>query len=158
MVHQLNYSGCNTCRWLPGRRKTESCLQIALNPPVPLPAQIGLTPYSWPVASQVVRNRKKHRIGYGAADNKDLCKAIAAHSNAVENIPLALFLLLMLEINQLNQTLLIAFGLTLLFARIIHAFGLSKSITVSFGRTYGTMLTWLIMIAMAALNVGLTLF
>lgn len=109
------------------------------------------------LALQVVRNRKKYRIGYGDAENKDLCKAIAAHSNAVENIPLALLLLLMLEINQLNQTLLIAFGVALLLARIIHAFGLLKSITVSFGRTYGTMLTWLIMIAMAALNVGLTL-
>lgn len=109
------------------------------------------------LAMQVVRNRRKYRVAYGDAENKDLCKAIAAHSNAVENIPLALLLLLMLELNQLDQLLLIAFGCALLLARIIHAFGLLKSIAVSFGRTYGTLLTWLIMIVMAALNVGLSI-
>ena len=108
------------------------------------------------LAIQVVRNRRKYKIGYGDAENKDLCKAISAHSNAVENIPLALLLLLMLEVNQLSSTLLIAFGSALLLARIIHAFGLLKTVYVSFGRTYGTMLTWLIMIVMAALNVGLS--
>lgn len=109
------------------------------------------------LALQVVKNRRKHKVGYGDADNKELCKAIAAHSNAVENIPLALLLFLMLEVNQLDQTLLIVIGCALLLARLLQAFGLTKSMTTSFGRTYGTMFTWILMILMAALNVGLAI-
>lgn len=109
------------------------------------------------LAIQVVKNRRKHKVGYGDAGNKELCKAIAAHSNAVENIPLALLLFLMLEVNQLDQILLIVLGSALLLARLIQAFGLTKSMTISFGRTYGTMLTWLLMILMGALNVGLAI-
>jgi len=105
------------------------------------------------LALRVVSYRRKYRIGYGDAGNKELSKAMSAHSNAIENIPLALVLLLLLELNNANQILLITLGCLLILARLIQAFGLLKSLGVSFGRTYGTMLTWLLMIVMAVVNV-----
>ena len=104
---------------------------------------------------QVVLARKKYKVGYGDGKQDALRMAIGAHSNAVENIPLALFLMLMLELNNVSRELLILFGFILLIARLIHAFGLSHSIGVSFGRTYGTMITWIMIILMAILNVVL---
>lgn len=104
------------------------------------------------LAMQVVRCRRKHKVGYGDNENKELQSAISAHSNAVENIPLTLLLLLLLELNSLDQIFLSVLGGAFLVARIIHARGLLKSIYVSFGRTYGTMFSWIIMIVMAVLN------
>ena len=107
------------------------------------------------LAMQVVRFRKKHKVGFGSNKNEELSRAIGAHANAIENIPLALFLLLMLELNQLDQVYLIVFGGILVIARLIHAFGLTKSIGVSFGRTYGTLITWILMLTMSGLNLFL---
>jgi len=109
------------------------------------------------LALKVVSCRRKYRIGYGDAGNKELSKAISAHSNAIENIPLALLLLLLLELNKANEILLLLLGGCLVVARIVQAFGLLKSLGVSFGRTYGTMLTWILMIVMAVVN-GLMVF
>jgi len=101
---------------------------------------------------RVVIFRKKFRVGYGDSEKEPLKMAISAHSNAVENIPLALVMMLLLELNSANSALLITFGGVLLFARIIHAKGLSQSVGVSFGRTYGTMISWISVIAMAVFN------
>ena len=105
------------------------------------------------LALKVVSYRQKYRIGYGDAGNKELCKAISSHSNAIENIPLALLLLLMLELNNVNQILLITLGGLLVMARIMQASGLLKSMGVSFGRSYGTLLSWMLMVVMAVVNV-----
>ncbi|MDH5425538.1 MAG: MAPEG family protein [Gammaproteobacteria bacterium] len=105
------------------------------------------------LAMQVVRCRKRHKVGYGDNENIELQCAMSAHSNAVENIPLALLLLILLELNGVDQIILIILGTAFLLARIIHARGLLKSVSVSFGRTYGTLFSWLILIIMAVMNV-----
>ena len=105
------------------------------------------------LASQVVYWRKKLRVGYGSAGKEPLQQAMSAHSNAIENLPLAIILFLMLELQGVSELILIITGSVLVFARLIHAYGLSNSVYVSFGRTYGTMITWLIMVFMAVLNV-----
>jgi len=101
---------------------------------------------------RVVNMRKKYKVGYGSSKQEPLKMAISAHSNAIENIPLALFLMMLLEIGQANQILLIVLGSIFLMARLVHAIGLSKSVGVSFGRTYGTIISWFVVIMMAALN------
>lgn len=79
--------------------------------------------------------------------------AIRAHANAVENVPLALLLLLMLELNHLNPILTNIFGIMLVVGRVLHAWGLSSSEGVSFGRFHGTILTWLSILGMGVLNI-----
>ena len=81
--------------------------------------------------------------------------AIRAHANALENIPLALVLLFMLELQFLNPILVNALGVMLVLGRVLHAWGLSRFDGPSFGRFYGMILTWLSMLAMAILNIWL---
>lgn len=102
---------------------------------------------------RVASMRKKYKVGYGSSKQDPLKMAISAHSNAVENIPLALFLIMLLEISHANQVLLFILSSIFLIARVFHAVGLSHSIGVSFGRTYGTLISWITVILMAALNV-----
>lgn len=99
----------------------------------------------------IFRRQEKVGLNDNNASDKMRC-AIRAHGNAVENIPLALLLLLFLELNQLTPWLMHVFGVSLLIARGLHAWGLSTNSGTSFGRFYGTALTWLCMAAMAVVN------
>jgi uncharacterized protein len=81
--------------------------------------------------------------------------AIRAH--ALENVPLALLLLLMLELNHLNPILTNLLGCMLVLGRVLHAWGLSRTDGVSPGRFYGMILTWLSMLGMAVLNIWIIL-
>ena len=90
-------------------------------------------------------------ISLGDGDEKELKKRIRAQANAIEYLPLALLLLLSLEWNQTQPVVLQACGIVLIFARIIHAIGLSMTGGLSPGRMVGTVLTWTIMAVMALL-------
>jgi len=105
------------------------------------------------LAYQVVYWRKKLRVGYGTDGKEQLRQAMGAHSNAIENLPLAIILFAMLELQGFSNLILIITGSALVIARLIHAHGLSNSAYISFGRTYGTMITWLILGMMAVINV-----
>jgi uncharacterized membrane protein YecN with MAPEG domain len=82
-------------------------------------------------------------------------RSVRAHANAVENIPVGIVLLAMLEFNHLNPLLLHLFGLTLLLSRVAHAYGLSKRNGPSKGRLLGTVFTWLSLLAMVVVNLWL---
>lgn len=79
--------------------------------------------------------------------------AIRAQANAVEYVPIAILLLLMLELNHLNPILTNVFGMMLLVGRVLHAWGLSSSPGPTKGRFIGTLLTWLSILGMAILNI-----
>lgn len=103
------------------------------------------------LAARVVIARNVRKVGFGDGGDRDLARRIRAHANALENLPLALLLLLLLELNQTQPVLLHGFGIVLIVARIAHAIGLSRSSGHSVGRFGGTGLTWLLMLAMALL-------
>jgi uncharacterized membrane protein YecN with MAPEG domain len=106
------------------------------------------------LAYRVTTFRQGEKIFLG--DDKgsnDMKGAVRAHGNAVENIPLGIALLLMLELNQLTPWLLHVFGASFFVARLLHAWGLSSKNGPSFGRFYGTLLTWLALIGMAVVNI-----
>ncbi|MDX1453092.1 MAG: MAPEG family protein [Oleiphilaceae bacterium] len=105
------------------------------------------------MAYRVVTFRRGEGIALGDEKGSRAMKsAVRAHANAVENIPVALVLLLMLELNHLTPWLLNVFGIVLLASRVAHAWGLSRANGPSPGRFYGTAITWLCMAAMAAVN------
>jgi uncharacterized membrane protein YecN with MAPEG domain len=64
-------------------------------------------------------------------------------------VPLALLLLLVLELNQTLPLLLHAFGIALVIGRIIHAVGLSGTPGHSSGRVVGAAITLVVTAAMA---------
>ena len=106
------------------------------------------------LAYRVTTFRRGESISLGDEGcSKAMKSAIRAHGNAVENIPLALILLIALELNHLTPWMLHVFGLTLVVARGLHAWGLSHRNGISFGRLYGTALTWLCMAVMLLVNV-----
>lgn len=96
--------------------------------------------------------RRRFRVGIGDGGERQLALAVRAHGNAVETIPIALILLLMLELNQGQTGVLHAFGTALIVGRFLHAFGLSRHIGISFGRFWGTITTLVVIVGLAVAN------
>lgn len=68
----------------------------------------------------VVRLRTKHRVSIGDGENSDLNRAIRAHGNFAENVPFALLLLFVLEINGSEAIWLHGLGALLCLGRLSH--------------------------------------
>ena len=103
------------------------------------------------LALRVMQLRHKHHVGLGGGGEESLTCAIRAHANAVEYLPIALLLLLIVELNETRTWLLHVFGIVLMAGRVLHALGLSARSGYSFGRFAGTLLTVLVILAMALL-------
>ena len=102
---------------------------------------------------RIVAKRFKHRIGVGDGGEKSLLLAIRAHGNAIETIPIALILLAALELNKGSVQTLHIFGAIFFFARIAHAFGISRTAKVNPGRAIGTVLTLAVILGLGIANV-----
>jgi uncharacterized membrane protein YecN with MAPEG domain len=99
----------------------------------------------------VIKLRRINRIRVGDGGNEELQLAIRTHANAVEYIPIALFLLLMLELNGAPKILIHIFGATLIIGRIIHAMGVpAKNLQK---RILGMQITIYLLIGLAILNI-----
>lgn len=103
------------------------------------------------LAARVMQLRHRHSVGLGTGGDESLARAIRAHANAVEYLPIALLLLLVLELDQTRAWLLHVFGIVLIVGRVLHAIGLSTRAGTSFGRFAGTGLTMLVIFVMALL-------
>ena len=99
----------------------------------------------------VIKLRRKNRISVGDGGNEELQLAIRTHSNAVEYIPIALLLLLTLELNEAPKILIHILGSTLIIGRIFHAMGLpAKNLQK---RVLGMQITIYLLITLAILNI-----
>jgi hypothetical protein len=92
--------------------------------------------------------RKRLRIGIGDGGDAGLARAIRAQANAIEYVPLLLVMLLIAENNGAGVAFVHACGAGLLLARVLHAVGLSGSAGVSFGRFWGILLTWAVLLVL----------
>jgi len=105
------------------------------------------------LAYRVTKFRQKEKIGLGEDKGSMAMRcAVRAHGNAVENIPVGIVLLLVLELNYLTSWMLHVFGLMLVISRVAHAWGISASRGPSKARFYGTLFTWLALTLMIAVN------
>lgn len=105
----------------------------------------------------VVRLRRRHQVGIGTGEVAELARAIRAHANFCEYVPLALILLVALALaGAAPLWALHGLGAALVVGRVLHAFGLSRSAGASAARVWGTVLTWLVLLigAGAALGAG----
>ena len=103
------------------------------------------------LAARVSMRRRAANVGLGDGNDAILARRRAAHGNLVEYAPLALLLLLVLELDHTLPWLLHAFGIVLVLSRIAHAWGISGSSGKSVGRMWGTVGTWLVMLVMSVL-------
>ena len=101
------------------------------------------------LAARVIAFRFRNRIGLGDGGDPELQRRIRVHANAIEYLPLALLLLGGMELNGYDDAWIHGFGATLLVSRVLHAWGLSRHAGTSVGRFSGTVLTFLLMLAMA---------
>lgn len=100
----------------------------------------------------VVRQRHRTGVGIGAGGEAALERAVRAHGNFAEYVPLALLLLLLAETGGAHAAWLHANGAALLVARLLHGFGLTRAAGRSFGRFWGTAVTWLVIVALSLTN------
>ena len=99
---------------------------------------------------QVVKVRRSQQIRYADGNNLALQIARTAHSNAIENIPIALILLFALELNGGSGWLVHGFGVTFVVGRLIHCRGILTEWHK--GRVLGMQLTIFPIILLAIAN------
>lgn len=101
------------------------------------------------LALRVALQRRRAQVGIGDGGDRLLARAVRAHGNAIEYVPLALLLLLLLELLATPALWLHVAGAVLLSSRLVHAWGLSRSAGVSSGRLFGTLGTWVVILVMS---------
>lgn len=99
----------------------------------------------------VIRCRRDARVSLGAGGNSGLERAIRAHANFAEYVPLALLLLLVLELSRFSIYWLHVIGATLVVARLLHGYALAFRGSFRFGRVWGAALTFVVLLVEAVL-------
>lgn len=90
----------------------------------------------------VVKNRFKE-IKKEGFDQEVLDRMVRVQCNFIEYVPIVLILLGMLENAGAKSYILLGIAIGIIVGRILHAWGLGSKAGASFGRFYGTVLTWL---------------
>lgn len=100
---------------------------------------------------RVVQNRGRFKVSLGDGSNPALQLAIRGHGNFNEYVPLALLLLLILELSRFSIYVTHLIGATLLVSRLLHGAAFAFGREWRFGRSAGTVLTFVILIVEAFL-------
>jgi uncharacterized protein len=101
---------------------------------------------------------RRVQAGVSLMDGGDalLTRRIRAHANFVETVPMALLLMLLLELGGLAATWLWLLGIALLTGRVLHACGLLMS-SMAWGRFSGMVLTLVVLSFEAVLCIAMFL-
>ena len=106
------------------------------------------------LAILVINERRSGRVSLGIGDdNPALERATRAFGNYTEYVPLALILLAIAELNQINHYVLHVCGILLIFGRMAHAYGLRHHPGPSWQRVWGMMATFASIVVLAASNI-----
>jgi uncharacterized membrane protein YecN with MAPEG domain len=98
-----------------------------------------------------VRTRGKLRVGLGDGGQQGMTRAMRAHANFAEYVPLALLLMYIMERHTNSLAWVHVLGVLLVIARLCHAFGFGREPEIFQLRAAGFSLT-AIVIAVAALR------
>lgn len=110
------------------------------------------------LAFRVVQFRRTQRVGIGSGEDRSNEIRVRAHANAIEYIPIALILMLIAELSGLPAVWLHILGGVFVLARLIHALGFTASGGGYHpGRMWGTALSWVVILALAAIDIGFAL-
>jgi uncharacterized membrane protein YecN with MAPEG domain len=115
------------------------------------PIYAGLLALLFFVLSLRVVKLRGHGASLGDGGNPLLLRRIRAHGNFAEYVPFILLMMGMLELSHFSSYLLHALGVTLVIARLLHAYALSFTEKFKFGRFWGTALTFMLLLACGAL-------
>jgi uncharacterized membrane protein YecN with MAPEG domain len=102
------------------------------------------------LAIRVSRTRAATKIPLGDGGNETMQRAIRAHANFIEFVPLCLILIGLLEMAHAPRWLVHGLGIALVIARLLHAWGMSQASGPSLGRNAGAGLQYLVLLVAAA--------
>ena len=106
------------------------------------------------LAFAVIGSRRQNKVALGSGGKEDLERAIRAHGNFAEYVPLGLILLGALELNGAPWWLVAILGLTLTAGRVIHAEGIRTPPPEFKKRVLGMQITFGTLITLAVLNIS----
>jgi uncharacterized membrane protein YecN with MAPEG domain len=95
----------------------------------------------------VSKNRLRAHVSLGDGGDEGLVQTIRAQGNFAEYVPMALLLLGLVEVQGAAAGLVHGLGAALLLGRLMHAWGITQPKAVNAGRKFGTILTWLMILA-----------
>jgi uncharacterized membrane protein YecN with MAPEG domain len=99
----------------------------------------------------VVKERRAGKVSLGDGSIDTLNKAIRAHANFIEYVPICILLLLIAEINGSHDILLHIFGVALVLGRLSHWRGILAN-KPGLPRIAGMLLTFAALLGLAVLN------
>jgi uncharacterized membrane protein YecN with MAPEG domain len=94
---------------------------------------------------RVARLRYTTRTAIGGGGDPRLERAVRAHGNFGEYVPLAIILLIAMEMHRHSIYVLHALCLVFVIGRLIHAFGISQTNETIAFRSTGITLTWVVL-------------
>ncbi len=78
------------------------------------------------LSALVIAQRMRARVLFLHGDNDTLLRRMRAHGNFTETVPMALLLMLLLELSGVATPWLLAMGTALLLGRVLHAAGVLR--------------------------------
>lgn len=102
---------------------------------------------------RVIFKRIEHKAVLGDAGDPAFTRRIRMHGNFIETVPIALILMLLLDIGGTMEIILHVMGLTLIAGRLLHAYGFTKGGKADNLRIFGMVLTVLVIAVGAILTI-----
>jgi len=99
----------------------------------------------------LIRGKTKTMLGEG--DSPELLQSIRAHGNLMEHAPIALILLLLLEMQGVADWKLHLIGSSFFLCRILHAYGITISRESTPYRVVGALGSWVLMLGMSVYGI-----
>ena len=115
------------------------------------PIYAGLLALVFLVLSYRITQMRRLGISLGDGGNPILLRRIRAHGNFAEYVPLILLMIGILELSHFPAYLLHTLGLALLVARLLHGYAMAFTESFKFGRFWGTVLTFALLLVCGGL-------
>jgi uncharacterized membrane protein YecN with MAPEG domain len=106
----------------------------------------------------VISFRRKNKVSLGGGGIEELERAIRAHGNFAEYVPLGLFLIGALELNEAPLELVAPLGVLLIAGRYLHAKGINQPPPEFTNRVRGMKLTFAALGMSAIANIAWVAF
>ncbi len=98
--------------------------------------------------------RRRYKVAIGSGENPVLERAIRAHGNFAEYVPIALLLLFFLELAGSSDLIVHGLGLLLILGRSLHAYGVSQVNENYAFRVAGMAMTFTVIASIALLLIA----
>ena len=116
---------------------------VSLSVPITLITVALLAILNLGISIYVARRRVQTKVSLGDGGNDAMLQATRMHGNFTEYVPIALIMMLAIEVAGGPAWLLHVTGDTLLLGRLLHAYGLHSAAGQSMGRGFGILLTYI---------------